>query len=310
MEEQLYYCQNWRGDVSAIVTGTGQMKEWVKYSAYGVPFGIPGGDANSDGDCDAGDVGQVETWVEQGPYDVRGDVNLDGNVDEDDLDAMQTTYQGIALGRGVLSSAVTLNRMGFRGYERNVDGSYSVGTTTYSANTGRRSGRIAIGHNLYQSSTQAANGWSDNAITIGDQNPVTCEGSKGPGNGCEGYGDAEFCVPLPIGNAGVVGSQFCWSFLAACWKLECVCNYAPSSKLLDCVRACEQDNYKNNLGAINACSNEACKWAIIGKTAAECWLCCSKKFPMDVPSLGKVPPIWGKCSYVKQVTVCVPITPQ
>jgi len=42
LEERIYYCQNWHADVVAIVSGAGtSMKEWVKYSAYGVPFGMP-----------------------------------------------------------------------------------------------------------------------------------------------------------------------------------------------------------------------------------------------------------------------------
>ncbi len=56
MEERIDYCQNWRADVSVIVSETGGMMEWAKYSAYGVPFGLPGGDTDSDGDCDATDV--------------------------------------------------------------------------------------------------------------------------------------------------------------------------------------------------------------------------------------------------------------
>ena len=50
LEERLYYCQNWRADVVALIS-TGGMGEWVKYSAYGVPFGLPVGDTDSDGDC-------------------------------------------------------------------------------------------------------------------------------------------------------------------------------------------------------------------------------------------------------------------
>ena len=45
--ERIYHYQNCRADVSGIVedTGedTGEMAEWVKYSAYGVPFGLPRG---------------------------------------------------------------------------------------------------------------------------------------------------------------------------------------------------------------------------------------------------------------------------
>ena len=52
LEQRYYYCQNWRADVAAIVTSGGKMMEWVKYSSYGVPIGLPAGDTDSDGDCD------------------------------------------------------------------------------------------------------------------------------------------------------------------------------------------------------------------------------------------------------------------
>ena len=38
--ERVYSCQNWRADVSALLTDTGSMVEWVKYSTYGVPFAM------------------------------------------------------------------------------------------------------------------------------------------------------------------------------------------------------------------------------------------------------------------------------
>ncbi|MFG0331704.1 MAG: hypothetical protein ACF8PN_17600 [Phycisphaerales bacterium] len=53
LEERRYLCQNWRADVVAIVTDTAQMVEWDKYSSYGVPFGLPAGDADSDADCNS-----------------------------------------------------------------------------------------------------------------------------------------------------------------------------------------------------------------------------------------------------------------
>jgi len=115
MEERIYYCQNWRADVSALVTDTGQMKEWVKYSAYGVPFGLPGGDANSDGDCDASDVTQVDTWSESTTYDVRGDIDLDGDVDATDSSTISDDYSGITMGRGVLSDSGVANQRGDTG---------------------------------------------------------------------------------------------------------------------------------------------------------------------------------------------------
>jgi RHS repeat-associated protein len=153
LEERLYYCQNWRADVSAIVTDAGQMKEWGKYSAYGVPFGLPGGDTNSDGDCDSGDVSQVNTWVLSGPYDVRGDIDLDGDVDHTDSSTISGSFSGIAMGRGKLSATSVRNMLGFVGYEFNeaVDGSYSARIRHLSSVHGRWRSRDPIGYEEGQS---------------------------------------------------------------------------------------------------------------------------------------------------------------
>jgi hypothetical protein len=117
LEERSYLLQNWRADVSAVVSGSGLLKEWVKYSSYGIPIGLPGGDTDSDGDCDASDITQVQTWITASAYDVRGDVDLDGDVDASDKSELQTNYQGITLGRGVLSSNAVASRKGYAGYE-------------------------------------------------------------------------------------------------------------------------------------------------------------------------------------------------
>lgn len=84
LEERVYYCQNQHADVSALVSAAGGMLEWVKSSAYGVPFGLPGGDTDSDGDCDSTDVTQIQTWITGSTYDVRGDIDLDGDIDAAD----------------------------------------------------------------------------------------------------------------------------------------------------------------------------------------------------------------------------------
>jgi RHS repeat-associated protein len=108
LEERVYYCQNWRADVVALIDGAGGLLEWVKYSAYGVPFGLPAKDADSDGDYDSVDDTVISGW---GAYDVRGDVNLDGVIDGGDTATSQ------ALGRGALSSNGVGNRKGYAGYE-------------------------------------------------------------------------------------------------------------------------------------------------------------------------------------------------
>jgi len=112
LEERVYYLQNWRADVVGLVEPDGEggatMVEWVKYSAYGVPFAMPAKDADSDGDYDLADDTVIAGW---GSYDVRGDVNLDGVVNGSDTATVQT------LGRGVLTSTSIGNRKGYAGYE-------------------------------------------------------------------------------------------------------------------------------------------------------------------------------------------------
>jgi YD repeat-containing protein len=117
LEERLYYCQNWRADVSVIVTSSGTMKEWVKYSAYGIPFGLPGGDANSSGATDTTDTSQVQTWINGSVYDVRGDIDLDGDVDATDKSTIRNSFAGISLGRDVLSANSAANRKGYTACE-------------------------------------------------------------------------------------------------------------------------------------------------------------------------------------------------
>jgi YD repeat-containing protein len=121
LEERLYLCQNWRADVTAIVSSGGVMKEWVKYSAYGTPIGLPGGDTDSDTDCDATDVTQVQTWIDAPAYDVRGDIDLDGDVDATDKTTISGSYSGLSLGRHVLTTALVDNHYGLHGaqYELN-----------------------------------------------------------------------------------------------------------------------------------------------------------------------------------------------
>lgn len=117
LEERRVYCQNWRGDVSVVLSSTGAMIERVKYSAYGTPFGSPAGDADSDGDTDSADYTTVSGWVTGSTWDARGDVDLDGDVDIADSTSV-TSLSGTTLGRWSLSRTDTRNRKGYAGYER------------------------------------------------------------------------------------------------------------------------------------------------------------------------------------------------
>jgi RHS repeat-associated protein len=113
LEERVYSCHNWRSDVVALVTDTGQQVEQVRYSAYGVPFGLRAGDVDSDGDVDSTDTNQIQTWIDASAYDVRGDLDLDGDVDTTDKSAASGNLG--KFGWGVLSDVG--NRKGYAGYE-------------------------------------------------------------------------------------------------------------------------------------------------------------------------------------------------
>ncbi len=119
LEERFYYCQNWRHDVVAVVdaNGGGQQVEQVRYEAYGVPFLILAGDTDSDGSMLAADLTQIQTWIDTFAYDVRGDVDLDGDVDATDKSTVQNTPSPKSGGRGQFTHANTANRKGYAGYE-------------------------------------------------------------------------------------------------------------------------------------------------------------------------------------------------
>jgi RHS repeat-associated protein len=122
-----YYCQNWRADVVALITDGGRLAEWVKYSAYGVPYGIPQSDTNGDGVVNSADNTNISNWW--GTTKPTGDFNLDGTIDINDL-VNQITHTGDTLGRGKLSKAggtgPSANRHGYAGYEFDAVAAYSL----------------------------------------------------------------------------------------------------------------------------------------------------------------------------------------
>jgi hypothetical protein len=92
LEERLYYCQSWRADVVAVVDSTGTLVEGVRYSAYGVPIGVPAGDTNTDLAFDSTDSANITGWSPPASYDVRYDVNLDGAITSADAAARRAGY--------------------------------------------------------------------------------------------------------------------------------------------------------------------------------------------------------------------------
>ena len=120
LEERIYYCDS-RGDVVVLVDSGGAYVAGVRYSAYGVPFGLPVGDVNSDGSRDSTDAAIVAGWnpasYPSPPYDVRGDLDLDGDIDFYDESAV-VGLSTASLGRGALAEDGVGNRRGFNGYHK------------------------------------------------------------------------------------------------------------------------------------------------------------------------------------------------
>ena len=120
-EERTYACSDFRGSVSALVSETGTLAEQYRYSATGVPMGIPLGDVKVDGIV-AGGAGADSVKAEAariagiGSYSVEMDTDLDGVITTADTGAV-TARSGRSLGMGKLSEASVGWRVGWKGME-------------------------------------------------------------------------------------------------------------------------------------------------------------------------------------------------
>lgn len=83
-----YYLQNWRSDVIALIQADGTPLEYIRYSAYGVPFVYSAADVNRDGVVDIHDVYSWDSFTMGGTGDIAvdPDINRDGVVDSLDAD--------------------------------------------------------------------------------------------------------------------------------------------------------------------------------------------------------------------------------
>ncbi|MCC6228391.1 MAG: hypothetical protein IT432_04100 [Phycisphaerales bacterium] len=115
-EERIYYVQNWRADVSAILSEAGIVKEWIKYSSYGVPIRIDPGDYNRDGYVNGIDYDDFADDFENGRP--EADANFDGYVNGLDYDEFAEAWENPSTaGRNVLSASSIGNRIGYAGYQ-------------------------------------------------------------------------------------------------------------------------------------------------------------------------------------------------
>ena len=159
LEERIYYAQNWRADVSVVLSSGGLVKEWVKYSAYGVPYSITPGDFDADGFLASNDSDEFDAAYNggAGAWDARVDLNLDGSLTSADETIFTDEFNnGEAAGLGVLSRSMVANRNGYAGYQhaRELTGAkWHVRHRVLDSETGRWTRRDPLGYvdgmNLY-----------------------------------------------------------------------------------------------------------------------------------------------------------------
>lgn len=150
LEDRVYYGQNWRNDVSVLVkpdSGFGlEIVEWVKYSAYGVPYCIAAGDYDRSGTTTGADLTAFN--ADFSASNARADINFDGAVDLTDFFRFANAHDDAgAGGRNVASQASVGNRTGYAGYQWDpVIGVYHVRHRVLIAELGRWSIRDPIGY--------------------------------------------------------------------------------------------------------------------------------------------------------------------
>ena len=265
--DKIYYCQNWRGDVSAIVKGAGYLQEWAKYSSYGTPFGLPGGDTDSDGDCDSTDVTQIQAWIDAPAYDVRGDIDLDGDVDATDKSLISSYLDGTTAGRGVLSALVS-NRRGYAGYTIDANGLWHVRHRVLDSGLGRWLRRDPLGYADGASLAQYVRGnplaLSDWSGLIGLTTAHSPQGGGAIGGGESFPGGEHGCDDLcgdPDTNKDLLGVTTCNS---AGLVVTCVCpgNIAASFPGLT------PDQLKTITGLVQYHEDQHAKSAVCKETSA------------------------------------------
>ncbi|MFN7020208.1 MAG: dockerin type I repeat-containing protein [Phycisphaerales bacterium] len=118
------FCTDFEGNVAALVDSAGLVEQY-RYSNSGVPHGLPLGDLNGDGEVDATTV-DYNIWLNaKTTYEVRADLDLDGDVDASD-GAIITAHNKNSTGRGRLSIATIREIYGWRQWEVFGEGLHTV----------------------------------------------------------------------------------------------------------------------------------------------------------------------------------------
>jgi RHS repeat-associated protein len=283
-----YLLQNWRGDVSLVVTDAARVIEWVQYSAYGVPFGIPAGNASSNGANNVEDLSTLINWINNIVWDARWDLNADGSITTADY----AYYPEKVLGRGVLSSVN--NRIGYAAYQHAPElagNKWHVRHRALDAERGewltRDPAGFIDGKNLYQ--------YARSRPLVGvDPMGLRFVGATGDLNGSTSAAVRHHCggsttSQMLVAPAAV--SSTCLSFTPGS-GVPC----SPCATMACCHSCCQSHNGPSE--CLIACRNRVCPacdpphdpyedcWRT--QTRDDCMACCRRNMDRDVKRCGHI----------------------
>jgi RHS repeat-associated protein len=146
LDERTYLLQNWRADVVAAATLSGDPIEYTRYSPYGTPSCYVVADVNRDGVVDASDDTDWNTGTPQNAAKITGDLNRDGVSNSTDASFYTSNKASGRVGGYLKQSSIGLTR-GYAGY---VWDPYTkmnhVRHRVYSAEFGRWTRRDPLGY--------------------------------------------------------------------------------------------------------------------------------------------------------------------
>jgi YD repeat-containing protein len=191
-----YFCSDHTGSVVALLglrlgeneAPTATLAEQYRYSATGVPYGIPLGDIVADGVVTTADVDVVEDLSGSSGYQVRADLNLDGLVTPDDAAVAQPNL-GLSTGRGYFGIITLRNRVGLGQLERTlqVGPGWSTGGGVYREDVNRHVGTEVVGG-------------GGSGVNPRDIAPPGCAKVACPAGNCASWSCTVSTIDVPIAN--------------------------------------------------------------------------------------------------------------
>ena len=180
---------------------------YMRYFAYGVPFGIPAGDQDADGTTGSADIAAIQQLIDTSSYSNVADLNADGSVNSSDIAIAESEFEGVTLGFKTLSGQNVNNALSYFG-------SLSMTATPSVISQRHRAFVVGLGRWCQRDPLQYSDSY--NPYQLARSNPVTQidplglltltpgSGSASPGGSMSGDGDR-----LVVGEGPPDGEAWC-----------------------------------------------------------------------------------------------------